>query len=104
MGWAKYFEDNWEICTERMYFSQQEKRTESSVKEGVKHDIPKKKSNSKIIFQFDVCKYCGCFFTISLGEAIFYAKKNLHFPKSCKKCRKQRRQSAKITATKFSMV
>ena len=93
MANAKFFEDNMEIIEERMRAKAEKEELEK--RERKARSAININPAERIVFR-GLCKDCGREYTITAGEARFYARNVLYLPKRCKSCRainKQRQKS-----------
>lgn len=103
MGWAKYFEDDFEIMTERQQMAQESLQIEvkapeyevriisipihkAADKPKAKNDRAEKEYEDKYI----ICKDCGKKFVFSAKAKKRFDKNGWVEPKRCKNCREVR--------------
>lgn len=97
MGFAKYFEDNYDIYLERTERARDyDLATEAEISISISPFVRVVK-NSALHINTDeriICKECGASFVFTVGEQKFYEKHNLCSPKRCRRCRDLRRKKA----------
>lgn len=104
MGFAKYTEDNFEICIDRQYtrdwYLEKDKRNsnlEDYISEGISISFQHKSEYRPVIRdEYDEDKYLFCreckkMFVFSASNQKAYAANGWDEPKRCKDCRKKRR-------------